>query len=722
MAAISSLLRDGAARLTERAGNRISLFARRNHDRMALWLPVLFGTGIGVYFALPSEPPPWIAIAAVGGALPAALLFGRRRGAVFFAALMWLAIAGGFAAAQWRSGTVAAPVVERRIGPVEVVGRVVHAEPGEMGARLLLDRLRIGRLAQDALPERVRLSVRSTPEIPLAGATVRALAVLQPPPEPSLPGGFDFARKAWFERIGGVGYVLGRVTIDPAPPDAGWAVGLANLRQAVTARIHAAAGASVGPVAAALMTGERRAIPEDVLAAMRDSGLAHLLAISGLHIGLVAGLLFFGVRLLLAAVEPVALRYPIKKIAALAALAGAFAYLLISGATIPTQRAFLMTGIVLFAVLIDRTAISMRLVAIAAAIVLLIAPESLLGPSFQMSFAAVVALVAVYETAAPRLSAWRRNAIIPGGRIGAFVAATLLTSLVAGLATAPFAAYHFNRLALFGLAANMIAVPVMAMWIMPWAIVAFLLMPLGLESVGLVPMGWGIEAVLAVASGVAALPGAAALVPPLPTAGLILIAIGGLWLCLWRGWGRALGLCPIAVGIATALFVTPPDILIGRDGDLVAVSVGDGTVAMSPGRGNRFERQMWMRHFAAGDAATWPSSGIGLGGRMGCDDTGCVVEIRGRTVSLIRNAEAAVDDCGRSDYFVVLDRLSGRLCPGAPVVVNSFLLWRDGTHAVRFTESGAMIESSREMRGDRPWSALSDIRRQYLRTSPTSLP
>ena len=217
---------------------------------------------------------------------------------------------------------------------------------------------------------------------------------------------------------------------------------------------------------------------------MRDSGLAHLLAISGLHIGLVAGLIFFLVRLALACVEPIALRYPIKKIAAGVAVTGAFGYLVISGATLPTQRAFVMVSIVMAAVMLDRTAISLRLVALAAGIILILSPEALLSASFQMSFAAVIALVAVYEYAAPRTAAWRERGGILSSRIAMFVAATILTTVVASLATAPFAIYHFNRVALFGLLANMLAVPMMAMWIMPTGLLSMLLMPLGLEWVG----------------------------------------------------------------------------------------------------------------------------------------------------------------------------------------------------------------------------------------------
>jgi competence protein ComEC len=681
----------------------LDAFAEANQERRALWLTVLFGAGIGLYFALPAEPDPRIAAGLVAAAIGLAVLV-RKRSRPFAACLCLVAAAAGFGAANLRTVSVAAPVLERRVGPVWIEGRILRAETGEAGVRLLLTGIASERLRPGTVPDRVRITVRTVPEPLHSGQRVRVLAVLQPPPEPSIPGGYDFARKAWFERVGGVGFALGAARPQDEAMGGGLAGRLSRLREDLTRRIVEAAGPAVGPTAAALMTGERRAIPEETLADMRDSGLAHLLAISGLHIGLLTGLLFFGVRFALAAIEPVALRWPIKKIAAVAALGGAFAYLLISGATVPTQRAFVMTAIVLFAVLIDRTAISMRLVAIAAAVVLAVAPESLLEAGFQMSFAAVVALVAVYEVAAPRLAALRRDAGLPGGRVGAFVAATLLTSLVAGLATAPYAAYHFNRLALLGLAANMIAVPLMAAWIMPWAIVSFLLMPFGLEEVGLVPMGWGIEAVLAVASYVAALPGAAALVPPLPTAGLVLITVGGLWLCLWRARARLAGVFLLLAGSASVALVPPPDLVIGGDGELVAVRRTDGAVAINEARGKAFERDLWLRRLAVRGPADWPDAGLGPSGTIGCDGAGCIVRLgTGRTVALVRDT-AAAEDCSRADYAVLLTRMPRRLCRGAEVVVDSYRLWRDGAHAVRFAPDGPVVDTVRAHRGDRPWS------------------
>ena len=691
-----------------------------NHDRLALWLPVLFGTGIAVYFSLTFEPAFWLGGVSlvVFASVSVFLIF--RRGFVFYLGVVGTLVSAGFSAAQLHAHLSDAPKIARKIGPVEISGRVLHVEPTENGVRVLLDTLVIPRLTPAGTPDRVRISVRGTDHGMAPGRQVRLLVILQPPPEPALPGGYDFARKAWFERIGAVGFSLGPPRSVSHAAGFSLRASVASLRQHATERILAAAPAGTGPVAAALMTGERRAIPEATLAAMRDSGLAHLLAISGLHIGLVAGLLFFAVRFVLSAVEPLALRCSTKKIAAVFAIAGAFGYLLISGGTIPTQRAFLMVAITLLAVLIDRNAISMRLVAVAATAVLLLAPESLLSASFQMSFAAVVALIAVYERVGGRLAARRRrNGLLV--TIGLFFAATLLTTIIATVATSPFAAFHFNRLALYGLPANMLAVPLTALWIMPWSIAAFGLMPFGLESLALTPMGWGIEAVLAVAGSISALPGAVALIPPMPVLALGFIALGGLWACIWRGPWRWAAVPVVAAGLASPSFTTQPDMLVDAEGGQFAVRLAEGKVFLFPTAGKQFQQDMWLRHLTATEPVGTAGTPEPLTGAA-CDGRACIFELKNRTVSVIFDTAALAEDCGRVDHIILLARAPRRACVDDTVLISTFHLWRDGAHAVTFSESGARVRTAREIRGDRPWSRLSPQKRQYLRTSPTRQP
>lgn len=676
-------------------------------ERRALWLPVLFGLGIAQYFALPIEPAWWWGLLGMVVAGLAALGFYRRLEsgdeAGFVLAVALALVAAGFAVATFRTVAVAAPVIEARVGPVTVQGRVVQVESRPDATRLTLERLRIPRVEPHRTPEKVRIRIagkQRTESRWVPGMWIAVPAVLSPPPAPSAPGAFDFQRMAFFQRLGGVGYAVGRVEVTAQPGDAEgtWALAVERLRQSISETARAAIPGAAGAVAAALLMGDQSAIPEDVMTAMRDSGLAHLLSISGLHIGLVAGILFVGLRAGLALVPAVALRYPIKKWAAVAAVPGTFAYAAIAGATVPTQRAALMTALVLLAVLLDRRGISMRLVAWAAFVVLALQPESLLGASFQMSFAAVVALIAGHEVLRGRLAVGERTVV----RIILFyVAGVAVTTLLAGTATAPYAAYHFNRYAAFGLVANAIAVPITALWVMPCAVLAFALMPFGLADLALVPMGWGVEAIDWTALWVAGWPGAVTLVPTVPAWGLALLTVGGLWLCLWRRRWRLFGLAGIAIGMASILFVRPPDVLVDASGQLTAVRGADGALHVSNLNRGRFQRDVWLRLAGQeeGEARAFPQTSDGA---LSCDALGCVYRARGRTVALARDRAALIEDCWRADA-VIGDFPIGRACRGQARVIDRFALAREGAHALWLDPSGIRVETVNGARGQRPW-------------------
>ncbi len=674
-------------------------------DRLALWLPVFLGSGVATYFALPVEPPLWLGLAVVAGLVGLGVAV-RRRPALLMAVIALGVAGGGFTVAQWRTATVAAPMLSERLGPTRVSGRIVAVEVFPKGSRITLERLRIARLGPERTPETVRIRLRGKQPELNPGDWVRLRAVISPPPAPAAPGAFDFQRQSYFRRLGGVGFAYGAATLVAESPQTGidalW-LGLERFRQDIAERVRAGLDGAPGAIAAALMTGKRKAIPPPLMDAVRNSGLAHLLAISGLHIGLVAGILFIGLRRVLALVPPLALRFAIKKWAAVAAIAGAFAYAMVAGATVPTQRAFLMVGLVLLAVLLDRRGLSMRLVAWAAAVVLLIQPESLLGASFQMSFAAVIALIAAYEVVRDRRRyggggppSWLRRGLLYGGGVA-------LTTLIAGSATAPFALYNFNQVAVYGLVANLVAVPVTAMWVMPWAVLAFALMPLGLETLALTPMGWGVEVVIRVAETVSAWPGAVNVVQAMPTWGLAAVVLGGLWLCLWRRRWRLWGIAGLAAGLATVVLIRPPDILIDGDGKLLAVRTADGGMAMSSLRTARFSRDVWLRRGGQEERAIlWPAAGFSPDGRLSCDVLGCIYRAGGHLVALVRHPGALAEDCRIADVVVSTVPVRGR-CPSAGTVIDRFDLWRWGGHALWLEADGVRVESVDQHRGNRPW-------------------
>ena len=434
---------------------------------------------------------------------------------------------------------------------------------------------------------------------------------------------------------------------------------------------------------------------------MRDSGLAHLLAISGLHVGLFAGLLFAISRNLLALAVPLALRFPVKKWAAVFSLIGAFGYLLMTGATIPTQRAFLMITLGFLAIVFDRTPLSMTVVAWAAIGLLLTSPESLLSAGFQMSFSAVVALISMYELLAAiirrfrsRTGVWRRGAL--------YVTGVLLTTLIASLATAPFAAFHFNRIAVYGLAANLVAVPIMALWIMPWALVTYLFFPTEWYDWALTPMIWGIGVVLEVAQSVASWPGAVRLVPAMPVTFLAVMALGGLWLCIWTTKLRLLGLGGLAAGLVITMFADRPDILVGERGNLYAVRLEGDHYAISSQKSG-FVRDSWVRRLALVNPLPWPADSTDSKVPARCDLLGCQFELKGQHVAISADPRAHPEDCRIAEIHISSNPV--RIpCPKPRVVIDRFDLWRNGAHAIYVNGDSVRVDTVRQYRGNRPWS------------------
>jgi len=608
-------------------------------------------------------------------------------------------VLAGFATAQLRTLSVDAPVLPRS-SAYTVEGTILAAEPRRGGQRLLLEDLVIERLAPSATPARVRFTIRAMQPPLLPGQRIKALARLQPPSGAVVPGGFDFARRAFFERLGGVGFAMG----SPEVIGGGTTVAshpVARLRFVIAARAEAVIGGASGAVAAALLTGLRASIPDEVWRHMQVAGLAHLLAISGLHMTLVAGTVFVVARFLLSLWPWLALRVVPKKPAACLALLAAFTYLLLAGATVPTQRAFMMAGVALLAVLVDRNPISMRLLAYAALAVLALSPESLLGPSFQMSFAAVVCLVAFYERrtrqppdAPPTTDALRLERLLLVYFIG-----VLLTTLIASLATTAFAAYHFQRIATYGALANLVAVPLTAFWIMPSGLLALLLMPFGLDAPVLALMGLGIGLVLELAALAETLPGAALEITPWPPASLLLIVAGGLWLCLWQRPWRKLGYSACGLGLLLALLTPPPDLVIDRRGDYLALRLSGERHLLERGRDNWVERQL-VGALGGGEPRPFETR---ADGRLRCDPQGCVIGLdAARPLAVSLSAEAAGEDCRRAAFVILLE--GPERCGNGTPSLGRRALWQSAGAALRQTSGGVVIDTVAAAAGRRPWT------------------
>ena len=542
-----------------------------------LWLVVVLASGIGVFFAWLVDPWPW-AVPAISVYAVLGLLVHRRLDAPAISMLAVLAFVLAMSAAQLRVGAVDSPVITLEIGPLEVVGRVfeVEREPGRI--RVILEDVRFESRDVKQMPARIRLSVPAKHGAPRVGDVIAVRAVLRPPERPVVPGGFEYQRYLFFERIGALGYTLHAWQLRSSPNEetvsSDVRQGIENLRRDIADRILAVVPGDAGPVTVALVTGEQSLITEKMQESYRVSGLVHLLSISGLYMTLLAAAVFMLARRSLALWPYVALRFDRKKVAAWTALAATSFYVLISGMSVPAIRAFIMVAVVILTILVDRHAVSLRSVGLAALALLEIYPEALIGASFQMSFMAVLTLVAIYENCS-LCPHWRgpHGELLIGKFVLVFVATLVVTDLAAGSMTSVFAAYHFNLMPLYDMVANLFATPVTGIWIMPLGLVALALMPLGWDAPVWSLMGEGVNAINQLAAWVAKWPGAQIHLPPMSTWAITLAAFGLLMICRRRGSLRWVGSLPLLNSISQPWLTLQPDVVIDESGRVQAFSI-----------------------------------------------------------------------------------------------------------------------------------------------------
>ncbi len=677
--------------------------------RLALWLVVFMAAGAVGYFALLAEPPWWTGAVVLAASLALGVLL---RGGRLLPAACWAvgALALGFASAQF--ATWRAPLagdIPRRA--VIVTGTAAMVEMLPEGRRVTLEQPHFG--DGPARPRRVRIRLRGEDATEIAtGDTLRVRALLMRPSPPAYPGGWDQQRDAFYAGMGAYGYALGASERVAAGQPSGPAAWLLALRGAIAARIGHVLSGPEGAIAATLLSGYTSQIPEADRAAFRDSGLAHLLAIAGLHIGIVMGLVFGAARLALARWEWAALHWPTKPMAALAALLAGGCYMLLTGAHVPIIRSFAMACLVTLGVLAGRRALSLRGLGLAMAALLLLAPNEVMGVSFQMSFSAVLALIAGYDLLRPWLSRLHRR---PGGRVLHHLATLALTSALAGTFSAPYGAYHFGRIQLYFIIANMIAVPLTAMWIMPAGLIALALMPLHLEVLALVPMGWGVDAVLWVAHSVAALPQATLAVAHMPPWGLGVLSLGIAWAGLWRTRLR-LAAIPLAVlGLASPAFAPPPDLLVSADARLIGLRTPAGVFVQVAAGASRFTRDAWQQMWASGPLLDMATDDPDPADPIACDETACILRPRNDSPAalLLRKTAAsgmrigsfaAPDGSEPCAAALLLSAEPIRLaCAHRPPEIDRFTVWRNGAQAVWLDPAGIRILSDRQYRGDRPW-------------------
>jgi len=587
-----------------------------------------------------------------------------------------LLVAFGVALIWARSELVGAAPIERP-GSMVVAGKVLERieQPADDRVRMVLaTREASGR----AIKVRVNLTLDQDDPRLREGAVVRLKARLMPPAPPMLPGGYDFARAAWFEGYAATGSVQGPVTVLQAADGAPL---LAPLQRRLSEHVRRQLDGSPGAIAAAFASGDRGSISEADEQAMRDAGLTHLLSISGLHVSaVIAGAYFLAITLL--ALWPwLTLRVRLPLVAAgIGALAG-IGYTLLTGAEVPTVRSCVGAVLVLGALALGREPLSLRMLAVGAIFVLLLWPESVAGPSFELSFAAVIAIIALHASAparaflAPREEAWLT-------RLARHAAMLLLTGFVIEIALMPIVLFHFHRAGIYGAFANVIAIPLVTFASMPLIALALVFDLVGLGE----PVWWlagkSLELMLWIAHTAASQPGAVELMPQMGWGTFALFVAGGLWLALWRGKARLWGLASTALATGLLLVTPAPDLLVAGDGRNVGIATPDGRLLLLHDSRSDFTRDNF-KELAGVEAEPvaleqWP------GAECNTDFCALTLHRAGRDWRLLMSrsryqvdAEVLAAACARAD-IVVSDRWLPRTCLPKRLKADGKLLARTG--------------------------------------------
>ncbi|HYD12016.1 MAG TPA: ComEC/Rec2 family competence protein [Allosphingosinicella sp.] len=672
--------------------------------QLPLWLPVGLLTGIAAWFFLPDETA-WTGFLFLAGAAAlgfVALAPGTRWGRAF--ALFGLAAALGCGLIWWRAEQAAAPRFEReQLLQVSATVESVQTLAADEAVRLVV------RPHGENMPVRLRVNVEreKMPEGLVAGATISLRAWIMPPAPMSVPGGYDFSRTAWFQQIGGTGRALD-IAVTAAPAGQSLSARIATWRQRLSAHIRTTLGdGAEGGIAAALATGDQFGIPEADAEAMRRSGLAHLLSVSGLHLTAVVGAVMLLTLKLLALSPLLALRFRLILIAAGAGALAGVAYTLLTGAEVPTVRSCIAALLVLLGIALGREALTLRLVAVAALVVLLLWPESLPGASFQMSFAAIVAIIALHEN--PRVQAWvsRREEIWPM-RLGRFLFGLVLTGLAVEIALMPIALFHFHKAGLYGALANVIAIPLTTFVIMPLEALALLFDTVGLGAPFWWLTGQALAFLLRLAHATAAAPGAVALLPAMPAAAFGLMMAGGLWICLWRTRWRLWGMLPVAAGALWALLTAAPDLIVTGDGRHLALRTDDGRLAILRSRAGDYVRDTLAEAGGAEpdflDLETLPEAS--------CSDALCVATLErgGRRWRLLATRSRhivawpeMISACAEAD-IVVADRNLPRGCSPRWLRADRAFLRQTGGLSIVLGDPPAVATVAARV-GGHPWAA-----------------
>ena len=563
------------------------IFAREKFQ-LPCWIPVFIA--IGILISLKTNPlNNWLLFAIIILLIIAKLLNNTSIITIITTCVFSTLI--GMLALQLRIQSVNSPKVHFTEQYCKIWGTIDNITPQEKGNRVILSKLFIARLTKEKTPYKIRLTVRTNLNNAKIGDRVKLAAILSKPMEPYIEGSYDFARDAYFKQIGAVGYSVSNFEILKSDQKS-WKAKLNSLRNNIQIRVNDSIGSYYGSIATALMINEYSNINKNILKNLRDTGLAHILSVSGMHLSLAAAIFFFTSRFLINCFHPFALKVNSKKIAAFISLLGSFTYLLVSGMEVAAIRSFIMTSMVIIAIIIDRISNPMRAIAISACIILIFTPENIIHPSFQMSFAAVIALVACFELFTKLNFNFAEFNLLQ--KISFYLLSVCFTSLIAGFATAPFSLYHFNNSANYSILANLLAVPITSFWLMPLVIVTFILYPLHLEYIPLFLMKYGIMLMLKISAFIASIPHAVTSLAKINDSNLLIISFGMLWFCLFASKIRLFGIAIIFLAVILQNFVRRADIFIDPDSKTIAFVDNKNRLIFLQHPLKKFKKQLLM--------------------------------------------------------------------------------------------------------------------------------
>lgn len=664
------------------------------------WGVAAFAVGISLYFSVPFEPN----LNVIGGGLITLLLVHRllpeTRDILKVSFLILILVGAGLGRSAWHTKAVESPILPDFERAYSVTGWVKAVSSSGGRQRWEIAVQTIDGLEPGETPRVIRTSAAGQGVI--AGDAITIRSVLSAPSGPAVPGGYDPARKAYFDGIGGYGYAISKpeqVELDQLPWFERLQRDLVRVRYGLAQRIIAAAPPETGGLQASLITGIRTYISPEQTEALRAAGLAHILAISGLHMGLMAFGIYSLSAFLLACIVPLSRRMDVRKLAAYAGAAAATSYLIISGASVATQRAYIMVMIVFLAIILDRRALSMRSVALAAAVTLLWHPEALLSAGFQMSFAAVGALITVYRY-------WDHSRVYKPGvvaRVSSAFGSLAVTSFVAGLATSGIAVLQFNRMATYGLAGNLLAMPIFTFWVMPAAIAVFPALMFGQEHIPLWVMGKGLSYVLIISEGVAGLQGAVAHIAAAPSWVVGIYGFAFTALCLGPWYFRLSGLVLMPVCLIIWALTPHPDIRVSESGAVAFWSEGDENILyVSRKRADRYGREQFVRR--AGE--TMPDIQLFKAGYSQCDALVCRVELKNRTISITEYPSEVPEECANADIVILTKRMSGPVARRGcnAVLIDARVLRKSGSQDIYLKPNSVQLKPARTLaRAARPW-------------------